>query len=109
MFINKVLDNVQDEQTRQKFNIRYNLRGDPYFVEYINNNLLGKNFNTKQELIDYVKNLYMKLTGVEMGTVDYALAKDFIKGNGTSDGMITDVVLKPGGFIDKLAEYYGLE
>ena len=108
MFINKVLDNLEDEKTIEQFNIKYDMRGDPEFIKHINNNLLGQTINTKQELIDYVKKLYKELTGVEMGTVDYALCRKFVKGNGMSDGLITDVVLRPDGFIDRLAKFYGL-
>ena len=80
-----------------------------YFIEYINNAIIGEHFETKDDLIAFVKSLYYKLTGKEMKEGGYAFCPKFVKGEGMSDGIISDVVLKPDGMVDRLAKYIGLE
>ncbi|MBQ3496079.1 MAG: hypothetical protein IJA76_05305 [Clostridia bacterium] len=109
MYITRNLGDVKDEKVQEKFNIRYETRGDPDFIEYINNAIIGEHFETKDDLIAFVKSLYYKLTGKEMKEGGYAFCPKFVKGEGMSDGIISDVVLKPDGMVDRLAKYIGLE
>ena len=108
-FNNKLFENIEDKNTREKYNIRYGLRGDPSFIEAINEKIVGQTIDTKEELIAFVDSVYFNFTGKHIKQGEHAFAPALVKGSGMSDGYISDVVLDKGGFIDKIAEIYNLK
>lgn len=105
----KLFHDVYDEKVQEKYNVKFGTRGDPDFIKYIIDNMVGREFLTKSQLVDFVKTLYFDLTGSEMREDSYALCREFQKGSGMSDGIISGKVLEKGGFIDTIAKFYGLE
>lgn len=96
-------------QEKQKFNLAWATRGDPPFWDYVNEKIVGREFETKEQFTNFIKDLYYELTGKEMTLDGYGKCKQFMKGAGMSDGIISGAPLRKGGAIDTIAKIYGLE
>lgn len=97
------------DEVERKFNLVWDTRGDPLFMDLINERIVGRTFDTKQQLTKFFKDVYFELTGQEMTLEGLAYCKKFVKGWGISDGHISGIWLRKGGAIDTIAKYYGLK
>ena len=107
MLIKEKID-VNDDNVKKQLNIKYSVNGDKLFIQFIADKIVGKNFNSKQELVNFVKDLYKQLTGKEFDFGKDAFAESLVTGRGMTDGVISDIIFEKDGFIDRLAERFNL-
>lgn len=101
--------NEQKQEEQKKYNLVWDTRGDPQFWDYVNEKIVGRELETKEQFANFIKDLYYDLTGKEMTLDGYATCKQFMKGAGMSDGVISGAPLKEGGAIDTIAKIYNLK